>query len=112
MDLHSFGQATLVKNANHATKGFCNRREAQAYKTQVLAELQKGVFVEPAKLTLAEFAEGCLGSVKLSLSPEHGNDTNSTCGFGYIVKRIGSLLTNTGGHQTGTKSAEKEKPES
>lgn len=45
------------KRKRHYKGGFRTKREAEAYKAQVLAELQRGTFVEPAKMTVGEFME-------------------------------------------------------
>lgn len=45
------------RRQRHYKGGFRTRREAEAYKAQVLAELQRGTFVEPAKMTVGEFLE-------------------------------------------------------
>ncbi len=45
------------KRKRHFKGGFRTKREAEAYKAQVLADLQRGAFVEPAKITVGEFLE-------------------------------------------------------
>ncbi|MGB9866589.1 MAG: tyrosine-type recombinase/integrase [Bacillota bacterium] len=57
------------RRKRHYKGGFKTKREAEAYKAQVLVELQRGAFVEPAKITVAEYAERWLASVKPNLAP-------------------------------------------
>lgn len=57
------------KRQYHRKGGFATRKEAEAYRVKVLAEIQRGCFVEPAKLTLREYAARWLEAVKPNLAP-------------------------------------------
>jgi integrase len=51
----------------HSFKG--NKRQAQAECTRLLAELQRGTYFEPSKVTLAEYFEKWLAHIKPNVSP-------------------------------------------
>jgi integrase len=65
VDVHDAGGTR--KRKWHSFQG--NKRQAQAECTRLLSELQQGAYVEPTKVTLAEYFEKWLGHVKPNLSP-------------------------------------------
>jgi integrase len=57
------------KRRYHYKGGFATKKEADAYRVQVLSEIQRGTFTVPAKLTLREYAARWLEAVKPNLGP-------------------------------------------
>ena len=61
----------------HSFRG--TKRKAQDERTRLMSEIQRGVYVEPSKLTLAEFLDKWLADIKARVSPKTFERYDQVC---------------------------------